>query len=219
MAVGGSIYSSKIGCDLGSNPKPISKDTTRFDQLTTNGFQLLGSGIRRVTLLQFDAYNLYLYIQSKDIARIKQNKRWVQEYNSSKLSSSDKEFYINDLVNSDLALEIKPTRVTGGGHLVNGIARFLNQKYKEHELNPNDAKEFKNALNELKCSFPKLQIVKGASILFKKCENTLQVYLNGHEIAQIKNQHLSRWFFEAYLGQISPSFVADVGLGLENIFH
>ena len=196
----GSFLNSKIECDF--------KDS---------GLKLLGTGIRRVTIFQFDAYNLSLFISNADIERITRKKRWIQEFDKSKLQTPDKEFFIKDLLESDLVLEIKPTRVTGGGHLVNGIAKFLNQKYKDYALNPVEAKEFKNMLTLLKNSFPKLQIIKDASILFKKRDDELQILLNGHEIVKIDNKYLTRWFFEAYLGQIAPDFVQDVGRGLESL--
>ena len=211
----GSFYSKAIKCDMQSEG-PLM-DLPLATGRKPSDLRLLGTGMRKVTIFQFEAYTISLYIPRADAERIKCNKRWSQEYNSSKLTGSDKQFYIKDIVESDLVLEIQPVRVTNGGHLVSGIARFLNQKYKENDLSPTEARDFKNALGELKSSFPKLQIVTGASIVFKKSVSRLEVTLNGHEIAKIDNEHLSKWFFEAYLGSISPSFVNSVGIGLENI--
>ena len=161
----GSILLSKVFCD--SVHDVVQKDTgISFGQI--NSYQLLGTGVRQVTFLNFNAYAMGLYIQSCDLSNL--SSRWTQEFTSTKLGNSpESEFYSSDLLKKGISLKlvIKTARNTDGPHLRNGFLKML--KLKTNQLDSIEKGKVEKDLDILKSSWPvKGSFKKGNSIVITR---------------------------------------------------
>jgi hypothetical protein len=181
---------------------------------------VLGQGIRQVTFLYIDAYEIKLHLSKDEPKRLVNSTRWKQEYTIEKfLKPIEQNWFVQDLVkNSDLAIEIIPCRVTDGVHLRNGFIRMLQQRLST--ATDLERTDFNEALKTFRAMIPNKSIAKGSSMMFYKKNDVMQVYLENTELGNIKSNTLSKWFFEQYLtSAVTPSFTNSIANALANILN
>lgn len=189
-------------------------------------FTLLGIGVRQVTFINFNAYAVALYMQSKSILNL--GSRWKQEYTPAKLlNPPESEFYISDLLKEgkSLKLVIKTARNTDGPHLRNGFLKMLDTKFKSQtDLSLLEKENVEKDLQKFKSSWPiKGTFKKGSSVVVTREENeSLNIeFPDNPEFSgfSISNAKISQWFFKSYLapGGVSESLRQSVSVGLKNV--
>jgi hypothetical protein len=183
-------------------------------------FVLLGEGIRQVTFLYVNAYEIKLHIPKESIKRLQSTTRWTHEFTVEKfLKPIGQNWFVSDLVeHSDLAIEIVPCRATDGAHLRNGFVRLLNQRLAK--ANEKERSDYENSVTIFRGIIPNKPVPKGASMMFYKQKDLLKVYYDGQELGAVQSPTLTRWFFEQYLtSTATPSFTNSVAKGLHQIFN
>ncbi|XJO71037.1 hypothetical protein BDV3_000623 [Batrachochytrium dendrobatidis] len=193
-------------------------------------FQLLGLGVRQVTLLYLAVYTAAIYVDDSLTQRISRSTRWTQEFAQDKLvqNTSDSKWFVSDLVNGhpgEISLRIDPVRNTNGPHLRNGFVRFLTERQRQETLKGTlDEKEsaaFTKSLDDLRALFPSGAIMKGQVLVFTKLsDGRLHVSFNGREMGSVNSPLLSKWVMEGYLRSdpvISPSLIASVAAGVNHV--
>jgi hypothetical protein len=186
---------------------------------------LFAVGVRQVTFLSVNAYSLGLYGQ---LCALK-NSRWKQEYLPSKWSktSSESSFYLSDLLRIPLTIAINPVRATDGTHLRNGWIRLLSKRFQKESpsMSVLEREKFQDSLQKFRGAFPSGVFPSGSMILFSTlADGRMICELEGREaqpLGFVENEHLIRWFFEAYLldESISPTFVSSIGQRLGSFFR
>lgn len=210
--------------------EPLSKTFFPTEWSTENAEpqQLIGMGVRSVTLLQFHAYSIGFYASNSAIQGLKKSSRWIQEFSPSKWSGSSSEsrnFYVRNLVDgNELSLMICPIRPTDGVHLRNGFVKLLQSKFDKESksLGEQEKQELTKAIDDFKVFFPSKAIPKGTRIVFSRGkEGSLTCSIAGSFAGRIEQSRLSEWFFEGFLlgDEISPSFVRSIGIGLYEQIH
>jgi hypothetical protein len=148
----------------------------------------------------------------------RENQKWKEEFTKDKyLKPIEENWFAKDLIrHSDLAIEILPCRVTDGIHLRNGFIRMLTQRL--HTASEEERIEFTDALKIFRGFFANKSIPKGASLVFYKKDDVLQVYLENQSLGQLKSMTLSNWFFEQYLtSSVTPSFTNSIAQAIEKL--
>jgi hypothetical protein len=210
-------------CDL---PKVVEKNTGIDFDSELKDFKLLGVGVRQVTFLNFNAYAVALYMQTKSLLNL--GSRWKQEFTPAKLlNSPESEFYTGDLLKkgNSLKLVIKTARNTDGPHLRNGFLKMLTLQYKSQaNLSDQDKEQIDKDLQNFKSQWPiKGTFKKGNSVVVtREADESLSLeFPDNPEFSgfSINNAKLSQWFFKSYLGSggISESLRESVSVGLHNL--
>ncbi|ORY48096.1 hypothetical protein BCR33DRAFT_714530, partial [Rhizoclosmatium globosum] len=240
--VGGVVSVSVFGtrtANFDANPTSTATATSAFSiEAATQtpvpnqigGKELVGFGVRHVTLLRFNVYVAALYADAASLNAIKKSQHWRQNYSPAKLLNGDEDsFYMKDFVrrpNAELTLSIEPVRATTGPHLRQGFTRFLNGRVAKDIkdgafANEADQRAAEDAVKELEAKFPSGNIPKNARMFFTKtAKGELRVEYEDRELAVIKSKWLSERFFEGYLAHekpISEDFRKSVADGLNSL--
>ncbi|KAH6581584.1 hypothetical protein BASA61_009003 [Batrachochytrium salamandrivorans] len=193
-------------------------------------FELLGYGVRQVTLLYISVYTASIYTDQALRHHIANSARWTQEYVPSKLTKSNTEskWFIQDLVNGhkgEITLRLDPVRNTDGPHLRNGVVRFLTERQRQelqrHTITDQESAAFTLALDELRSLFPVGRIKIGQTLVFTHLrDGHLRVEFDGREMGIVRNRHIANWVVEGYLRNkppISPGLLSTAAASIERI--
>ncbi|KAL2919581.1 hypothetical protein HK105_200493 [Polyrhizophydium stewartii] len=192
--------------------------------------ELVGLGVRQVTLLRVSVYTAALYVDDQVRRRLRASSRWAQEFAADKLvaGQADARWFAHDLAAADasgvVALRIEPVRNTDGPHLRNGFERFLNARLREEiqrgAFGDADQAAFARALDEFRALFPAGVIRKGTPLVFARLPGgRLHVEIEGRPVGVVDSPVLAEWVIEGYLRTppISPPLVASAADGLQAI--
>ncbi|KAJ3184766.1 hypothetical protein HDU85_001444 [Gaertneriomyces sp. JEL0708] len=211
--------------------------------------QLLGAGVRQVsdicalaaymsacsliapmrlqvTFVKLNVYTVSIYGPQSLFSYIRSSPLWKSFTGAEFAKKPEQDMvtnpYISDLVRnaSTLVVHIRPTRVTDGAHIRNGILRFLTKKLAVEDakgtVTDTQKHEIESAFDELRAVLPSSRKIGKDDVLsFTLARDGLKVEgvgVSGH----VKNRWVAERFFESYLeGAISPSLKANVAATLE----
>ncbi|KAI9005396.1 chalcone isomerase [Gaertneriomyces semiglobifer] len=180
----------------------------------------------QVTFVKLNVYTVSIYGPQSLFSYIRSSPLW-KSFTSAEFAKKPEQDmmtnpYISDLVRnaSTLVVHIRPTRVTDGAHIRNGILRFLTKKLAVEDakgtVTDTQKHEIDSAFDELRAVLPSSRKIGKDDVLsFTLVPDGLKVEgvgVSGH----VKNRWVAERFFESYLeGAISPSLKANVAATLE----
>ncbi|KAI9294455.1 hypothetical protein K502DRAFT_365860 [Neoconidiobolus thromboides FSU 785] len=169
-------------------------------------YQLMGMGVRTVTILKFQAYSVAVYIEERGLKEFLKKNKEFKDFDKEKFLL-DKEYcnqFIKQLIDSKalFAVNIIPVRATNGPHLKGGLTRNLKYHLEKQTSGPIEEKEkqvYLDQLNEFSHYFPKGVIPMNASYLFVKNSEGIDVIVDNNHKGNIQGTWLPNTLLLAYL--------------------
>lgn len=207
-------------CDQAILPvqPPIQKPNSKYTlPVQLMDAQFIANGIRQVTFLLIDAYQLGLYIPQKTKQNLKASSRWREEYVADRWMSHNP-FYLSDLLLNDLTLCVSPVKDTDGSHIRGGFLRLIAKEMKLKKLEK--TKEFSDNIEAFSKMFPSTPIPKDSIVIFQKTGDVMNCFIGERKLGVVSDPLIINNLIGGYLNgsYISPSFFNSVANGLETLF-
>ncbi|KAI9092166.1 chalcone-flavanone isomerase-domain-containing protein [Phlyctochytrium arcticum] len=212
-------------------PLPVSLSLTYNS--SSHPFNLLGLGVRQVTLLNINVYTIGFYINPVLAKRLGQDPVLRDIKNTKELTDSVVERIVEGGPGEEIAIRIEPTRNTDGPHLRNGLLRMLSAQLAHEDTTatratpplpvPSADPALLTALDTLRAAFPSGQVKKGQVMVFTRTsEGWLRMEYEGQEMCVVRHRWVADRFVEGYLrGRkvISEKLRQSVVVGINHLTH
>ena len=193
-AEGSASASASVQLKSVEEPRSTTENFPDFLEVEEKKFRLVAWGVRTVSFLRIQVYNVGLYIPETEY-------NVLPTYSLSHISANDPFSILIRIFSYPLLLRIIPVRNTDFAHLRDGFVRSTTQRLGKVD-DPAEKEAIDRATVEFKKLFPGGKLKKGEVLSVLQWGPEVRLYVGGgmeEDLGAVKNDEFARGLMGAYL--------------------
>eukprot|EP00049_Salpingoeca_infusionum_P018630 m.358057 g.358057 ORF g.358057 m.358057 type:complete len:294 (+) comp18027_c1_seq1:223-1104(+) len=170
-------------------------------------YELVGVGMRMVTMFKFYVYSLGFYMQPRDLDRLSSN--W-------QLQPGVEGPFMNELQNPNFTkvLRIAPYRQADFGHIRDGLIKSIEQRLSSASSD-SEREQCESDIEKFRSLFPKGSVAVGEQMLLVIQDNVIEVYHQERKLSEMTSPFIAATLPAVYLdaNSVSPTAKEDIEAG------